>query len=143
MPKFTTAALTACAAAAITLLGAAPAQAATNPYTPAQICGSGYKTVSGGYFGLTGADMYVMYNSAAGRNCVAVVKRSNIGTATSVGAGFKLSSDPTWRAGVNYELGNFKYYAVSPTKYYAKGKCIDIYGVSGSSKVQQFKVFCG
>lgn len=131
------------AACVASLVVASPAEAAGNPYTPGEVCGSGYRTVSGGYYGLSGADMYVMYNSGSGRNCVAVIKRSNIGKATLVGAGFKLSGSTSWRAGVNYELANFKYYAESPTKYYAKGHCIDIYGVSGSSRVQQFKVFCG
>ncbi len=134
---------TACAVAALVGMSATPASAATNPYTPGQVCGSGYRTVSGGYFGLNGADMYVMYNAASGRNCVAVLKRRNVGVASTVGAGFKLSGNTSWRSGVNYEVGRFKYYAESPTKYYAKGRCIDIYGVSGTSSVQQFRVFCG
>lgn len=135
-----------CAVAAVAGT-AAPAQAATNPYTPGEVCGSGYRTVSGGTFtisGTSGAKMYVMYNASSGRNCVAVIKTTNIGKATPTGAGLKLSGTP-WQEGVNWEAGNFKYYAESPTKYYAKGKCIDVYGWSGGASTAFFRsdVFCG
>ncbi|MBP2705882.1 hypothetical protein JOL79_18915, partial [Microbispora sp. RL4-1S] len=67
-------------AAAVSALAGSPAQAATNPYTPALACNNdfggnwasttdGHRTINN----LSGAkmgDVYLMYNSATGDNCV-------------------------------------------------------------------------
>lgn len=95
------------ASVGLVVAAASPANAATNPYTPGEVCGAGYRTVSGGTYALYGAKVYVMYNSSSGRNCVATIKTANIGTATGVGAGLKLSGT-AWKSGTNYEYGQFK-----------------------------------
>ncbi len=72
------------AGVAACLLGAAPAAAAPNPYTPKEACGSNYVKV-GGPREIRGggrllAEAYLMYNN--GFNCVAVIKRAFVGTPT-------------------------------------------------------------
>ncbi len=49
----------------------APAKA--NPNTPAGVCGAGFKTVDS--HGLGGATVYLLYNGAAGKNCVVTISK--------------------------------------------------------------------
>jgi hypothetical protein len=109
------------------LLAAAPAQAASNPYTPVGVCGSSYSVIGSMPITLSGTRMgtvYILYSSATGYNCVATIKSAYVGTSTFVSANVsKSSEDP---AGDADDHGNYQYYAVA--KIYAAGSCIQYYG---------------
>ncbi|WP_460806326.1 hypothetical protein [Micromonospora zhanjiangensis] len=90
------------AAAVATVALASPAQAASNPYSAAQACatdfGGSWASVSDGHRSITApdgtrvGDVYLMYNSGTGYNCVATIKRVAVGSSTGVSAGIR------WRA---------------------------------------------
>ncbi|MBP2708583.1 hypothetical protein JOL79_32915 [Microbispora sp. RL4-1S] len=119
-------------AAAVAALAGSPAQAATNPYTPAQACNNdfggswasttdGHRTISDSKGAKVG-DVYLMYNSATGDNCVTTIKAVHIGTATWVHAGL-LVQGGSWKTQGN----DYKYYAA--VKANATDKCVQYDGV--------------
>lgn len=137
--------------AAIAAMMMTPASAATNPYTPESICGSGFAKVKGYAItvsGETAATTWVMYNRTTGYNCVTTVKSKWVGQATLTGAFLKVSDgDPGYDMPTQGEEGYFKYYAVAP-KVRAPGKCIDFYGhasspTGSSGSVHRYNVHCG
>jgi hypothetical protein len=104
-----------------TIFAGSPAQAATNPYTPTGLCGSGYSVVdseplnslaTGGVL----ATVYVLHKSG-GWECVVTLKSS----ATAGGTNWikaSVENDYTWKKYTN--SGNFKYYA-GPVKVETSG----------------------
>jgi hypothetical protein len=105
-----------------------PAQAATNPYTPQEACnhqfGGDWSSATDGHRSLStqsGAkwgDVYLMYNSATGYNCVATIKSSYIGTASWTAADLLLYGDST----SHEDSGYYSYYAA--VEAYAANKCV-------------------
>lgn len=105
--------VTAATVAAVGL--ASPAHAATNPYSAAQACsndfGGSWASTSGGHKTITApdgtkvGDVYLMYNSGTGYNCVATLKSVAVGSATGVKSGIRVEGS-SWA----YASGNFKYY---------------------------------
>src|SRR5690242_107743 len=95
---------------------ATPAHAATNPYTAAEACsndwGGSWANVSDGHRTIlkgstTIGNIYLMYNSAAGTNCVAVIKAVSIGTKTWMSAELEVQGN----GGTAYiEYGDYAYY---------------------------------
>jgi hypothetical protein len=127
------------------------ASAATNPYTPEAICGSGFAKVKPYAItvgGETVATTWVMYNKTSGYNCVTTVKSRWVGEATLTGAYLKVSDgDPGFEDPTQGERGYFKYYAVAP-KVRAPGMCIDFWGLASSpagtqGQVYRYNVHCG
>ena len=104
------------AASAVTgaVVNAGPAQAATNPYTAAGVCGSGYRELD--HHSISGAVIYLMWNGAD--NCVATMKTSNIGKKTETEAILEVQSPRGFYA----DDDSYAYYAV--IKEYAAGSCI-------------------
>jgi hypothetical protein len=107
-------ALIATAAVAGGLAAASPASAATNPYTPTGVCGSGY--VVRDSHPMTASTIYLLYNGAS--NCVVTIKTSSIGTATRTGAYLQVSG-----ATPIDDTDSYSYYA-GPVKASAAGKCV-------------------
>ncbi|GIJ30148.1 hypothetical protein Vqi01_53100 [Micromonospora qiuiae] len=115
------------AATVATVTLAAPAQAATNPFTAAQACnndfGGSWAHVSDGHRSITApngtkvGDVYLMYNSASGNNCVATLKRVSVGTNSGVSAGIRVEGS-SWV----YDPGNYKYYAAIQRS--ARDRCV-------------------
>ncbi|MBD0673717.1 hypothetical protein BU198_24140 [Streptomyces sp. CBMA156] len=96
----------------------AAAGATTTGYTPQTACGSSYATVHS--FDLPGgtSTVYLTYSRSTGKNCVATIKNTRIGTPTLTGAYLTFGDG----SGRQEELANFSYYA---TAYlYAPGQCI-------------------
>ncbi|MYT73521.1 MULTISPECIES: spore-associated protein [unclassified Streptomyces] len=104
-------------AAGSTAVLASPASAAPNT-TPQKVCGSGYKTVNSAAVGSLGT-IYLTYNSANGRNCVATI-RSTPGAAVDMSA-YLYVSDTGQGAS---DSGAFTSYA-GPVSVYGKAHCVD------------------
>ncbi|GIH20543.1 hypothetical protein [Rugosimonospora africana] len=94
---------------------ASPAHAATNPYSAALACnndfGGTWANTTDGHRSINASDgtkvgdVYLMYNSATGYNCVATIKQVEIGSATGMKAGIRVEGG-SWVE----RSGNFKYY---------------------------------
>jgi hypothetical protein len=111
--KFLRRTLVALLSVAAVLTAAPPAGAATNPYTPTEVCGAGYRVISSLPAKTDGGSkwggVYLLYKSG-GYNCVVTIKWSFIGVATDTFAGlYRDSEDSSQNV---YDQGNYKYYAV-------------------------------
>ena len=119
-------------AALVTAVGAAalaaPSAASAAKYTPQQICGSGYQTISS--FNLPGSTstVYLTYNNSTGKNCVTTLKHSYIGTNTDTGAYITYGDG----SGRKEDRGNFGAYA-GPVYLSAAGQCIYYGGLDYNS----------
>jgi hypothetical protein len=100
-----------------------PTGPSTNPYTPTQVCGSGYGVVDSHNLG--SATVYLLYNSATGDNCVTTLADYPAGAesmnATLSVEGGSSASNP----------GSFSDYA-GPVVEYAPSSCVE-WGGSYSS----------
>jgi hypothetical protein len=103
---------------------AAPASAATNPYTPAGVCGSGYHELD--HQALTGATVYLMYDGAT--DCVVTIKTAKIGVKTDTESILEVRSNPVQVAD---DEGDYAYYAASRVR--APGICIKWGGMEEDS----------
>lgn len=99
----------------------APAQAATNPYTAKEVCGSGYDVLQS--HSISGAKIVLMYNGSY--NCVVTLKTTRIGKGSYVDSSLTVEG-----GGAAFDGGTYKYFA-GPTKLYGKGHCVS-YGGSSS-----------
>ncbi|GHH94139.1 spore-associated protein [Streptomyces capillispiralis] len=127
-------ALAALSVGAVTAL-AAPASAAPNT-TPQKVCGSGYKTVNSASVASLGT-VYLTYNSANGRNCVATI-RNNPGTALDMSAWVYVPDTEE----ADQDGGMYTSYA-GPTYVYGKGHCVDWGGSIDNVYVQVYGSNCG
>ncbi|MFF4779670.1 hypothetical protein ACFY05_43350 [Microtetraspora fusca] len=110
------------------IVSSAPARAATNPYTPQSACandfGGSWSSTTDGHRSVltpTGAkwgDVYLMYNSATGYNCVATIKSAYVGTASYTFASIMVQGVAQWYSEARY----LKYYAAVQRP--AGGKCV-------------------
>ncbi|WP_285488793.1 M23 family metallopeptidase [Amycolatopsis taiwanensis] len=96
-----------------------------NPYTPTQVCGSGYSVIDSQ--ALTGGTVYLLFNSANGYNCVTTIKSTSIGTASPVSAHLQVQGST-----VVTDSGSFAYYA-GPVSRAAGSTCVQWGGSVGSS----------
>jgi hypothetical protein len=103
---------------------AAPASAATNPYTQYSVCGSGYHELD--HHALTSSVVYLMYNGAT--DCVVTIKTKYIGTKTDTESILEVRSNPIEVAD---DEGNYAYYAASSVR--APGICIKWGGMDRDS----------
>lgn len=112
-----------------------PAQAATSPYTPQEACnhqfGGSWSTTSDGHRSVTTAggatwgDVYLMYNSASGYNCVATIKSAYVGTSSEMLASLTVQGGSG--QGDHQDRGFYDYYAA--TEAYAAGQCVEYFGI--------------
>lgn len=111
---------------------ASPAHAAGNPYTAASACNNdfggswanttdGHRSITNPFTGAHMGDVYLMYNSATGYNCVTTIKSIYVGSATLVDANLTVQGDGTYG-----ESGYFKYY--SAVQASANNTCVEYYG---------------
>ncbi|WP_367129288.1 hypothetical protein [Saccharothrix sp. HUAS TT1] len=109
---------------------ASPANADTNPYTPEEVCGTGYRVIDSRpatWNGKAYGGVYLMYKSG-GYNCVATIKWTAIGTPTDTMAGLYRDSE---NSSLNLiDQGDYKYYAV--VRGYAP-HCIKYAGWTGAA----------
>jgi murein DD-endopeptidase MepM/ murein hydrolase activator NlpD len=97
----------------------------TNPYTPEEVCGSGYSVIDSQ--AVTGGRVYLLYNSGNGYNCVTTIKSTSIGTASAVSASLQVEGGT-----MTTDSGSFAYYA-GPIRKSAANDCVKWGGSVGSS----------
>ncbi|MFI6789851.1 N-acetylmuramoyl-L-alanine amidase [Nonomuraea sp. NPDC050383] len=109
---------------------------ATNPHTPESVCGTGYKVIDSAPLGTAG-NVYLLYNSTSGNNCVATLKTSSLGQATATSAFLEVQGKTRVT-----DSGNFSYYA-GPVIAAAADKCVKWGGKAGSSTYESGFEHCG
>jgi hypothetical protein len=107
-------------AAACAMYVATPAQAATNPYDPATVCGAGY-TVRDHHdlrtsLGSLEATIYLAYNGSS--NCVVTLNRTGLIEPWSMSATLQVQGKSQLS-----NSGEFSYYA-GPVRASAAGQCV-------------------
>lgn len=100
-----------------------------------EVCGSGYKVIDSKK--LTGAKVYLTYNSSTGKNCVATMKTSKIGTRTPVSAFLEVKGGAR-----STDKGSYGYYA-GPVKKSAANRCVKWGGSAGTSTYTSPFEHCG
>ncbi|MFI8526154.1 M23 family metallopeptidase [Promicromonospora sukumoe] len=108
----------------------------SNPYTPAEVCGSGFAVIDQAALGSVGRT-YLLYNSGNGNNCVVTLKSTNLGTPTAVSAFLEPQG-----ASRTTDSGSFGYYA-GPVKRSAPGTCVKWGGSVGSTSYTSPFEHCG
>ncbi|SCE99807.1 serine/threonine protein kinase [Micromonospora coriariae] len=100
-----------------------------NPYTAAQVCGSGYQVIDSAT--LTGGDgrrrgrVYLLYHSGSGNNCVVTLKDTAVGTKSAASAYLEVQGRAR-----STDSGSFDYYA-GPVRASAAGTCVKWGGATG------------
>jgi murein DD-endopeptidase MepM/ murein hydrolase activator NlpD len=107
----------------------------TNPYTPQEVCGSGYTVIDSQ--AVTGGRVYLLYNSGNGYNCVTTIKSTSIGTASAVSASLQVEGGT-----MTTDSGSFAYYA-GPIRKSAANDCVKWGGSVGSSSYLSGFEHCG
>ncbi|WP_248960712.1 N-acetylmuramoyl-L-alanine amidase [Sphaerisporangium perillae] len=107
-----------------------------NPYTPEQVCGSGYSVIDSAALGSSGT-VYLLYNTDTGYNCVATIKSTSLGTASAASAYLEVQGSTRIT-----DSGNFAYYA-GPVRASAADKCVKWGGKAGTSTYDSAFEHCG
>ncbi|WP_181448789.1 serine/threonine protein kinase [Nonomuraea aridisoli] len=99
-----------------------PATAAPmrNPYSPVQVCGSGFQIQRAMPF--AGGETVQLYNASTGENCVVTMKTADVGKPTKVTAAIEVQGQPR-----KTDTGMYEFYA-GPVKLPGKGKCVRFEG---------------
>lgn len=105
-----------------------------NPYTPEEVCGSGYSVIDSAALGTSGR-VYLLYKS--GYNCVATIKNVSIGSPSPVSAFLEVQGGTR-----STDSGSFSYYA-GPVVKSAPGKCVKWGGSVGSASYASGFEHCG
>jgi peptidase M23-like protein len=106
-----------------------------NPYSPEQVCGSGFSVIDSAKLGSAGT-VYLLYKSG-GTNCVATIKATSVGKASPTSAFLEVQG--ATRA---TDSGSFEYYA-GPVSKAADGKCVKWGGSVGSESYTSPFEHCG
>lgn len=108
----------------------------TNPYTPTEVCGSGFSVIDQAALGTVGRT-YLLYNSGTGYNCVVTLKATSLGTPSAVSAFLEPEG-----ASRTTDSGSYSYYA-GPVKRSAPGTCVKWGGSVGSTSYTSPFEHCG
>ncbi|PXY31385.1 M23 family metallopeptidase [Prauserella muralis] len=107
-----------------------------NPYTPKEVCGSGYSVIDRHALGRAGT-VYLMYNSGNGNNCVVTLKSASLDTKTAASAFLEVKDGSR-----TTDSGQYTYYA-GPVRKKAPGTCVQWGGSLGSQKYTSPFEHCG
>jgi hypothetical protein len=109
----------------------------SNPYTATEICGDGYSVIDQAALGTAGR-VYLLYNTGNGKNCVATIKQTGIGSATGTTTAYLEVKD---RARIT-DSGAYGYYA-GPVRAAAENTCVKWGGAVGSNTYDSPSEHCG
>ncbi|MGC5331090.1 hypothetical protein [Micromonospora sp. DT62] len=104
--------------------------ARSNPYTPVEACGSGYRVVDSAPLTASGrrkGRVYLLYHAGTGNNCVVTMKETAVGTATAASAWLEVRGRAR-----STDSGSFSYYA-GPVRAKAAGVCVKWGGSTGGA----------
>ena len=107
-----------------------------NPYSPGEVCGSGYSVIDSHALGSSGT-VYLLYSSGSGKNCVTTLKATSLGTKSAVSAMLQVQGSSAVT-----DSGSFAYYA-GPVSHAAAGKCVKWGGSVGSTSYTSPYEHCG
>jgi hypothetical protein len=107
-----------------------------NPYTPQQICGSGYTVIDSAALG-SGGKAYLLFNAAKGSNCVTAIKSTSLGKASAVSAYLEVKGKKR-----STDSGNYEYYA-GPVVAAGSKTCVKWGGKAGSAVYDSPFEHCG
>lgn len=107
-----------------------------NPYSPEQVCGSGFSVVDQQALASSGT-AYLLYNSSTKANCVTTLKAVSLGTASAASAFLEVQGS----ARVT-DKGNFTYYA-GPVSKVAGATCVKWGGSVGTNTYESPFEHCG
>ena len=107
-----------------------------NPYSAEQVCGDGYSVIDSAKLGKAG-EAYLLYDSGSGKNCVATLKRTDVGKASATSAFLEVKGSDR-----KTDSGDFEYYS-GPVTAGAKGTCVKWGGSVGSEKYESPFEHCG
>ncbi|MFC4852624.1 M23 family metallopeptidase [Actinophytocola glycyrrhizae] len=107
-----------------------------NPYTPREVCGSGYSVIDSHAFGSAGR-VYLLYNAGNKRNCVVTLKSTALGRKTAVSAHLQVKGGTKAT-----DSGRYGYYA-GPVSRAAPSKCVRWGGSIGSRSYTSPYEHCG
>jgi serine/threonine-protein kinase len=102
----------------------------SNPYTPGDVCGSGYKVIDSATLTKSGTvvgKVYLLYNSGNSYNCTVTLKSTSVGTATATSAYLEVQGSDRNTASASY-----KYYA-GPVRAKAASVCVKWGGSTGGA----------
>ncbi|PRX49341.1 peptidase M23-like protein [Prauserella shujinwangii] len=108
----------------------------TNPYGPTDVCGDGYGVIDSASLG-TAATVYLLYDGSTGRNCVATIKNSGVGTESALSAYLEVEG-----ASRVTDSGQYAYYA-GPVRAEAASTCVRWGGSAGSASYDSPLEHCG
>ena len=112
----------------------------TNPYKPADICGSGYSVIDKQPLttaaGVKRGVVYLLY-AADGSNCVVTVKNNTLDQKTAMSAYLEVKGGAK-----QTDKGTFQYYA-GPVRAAADGICVKWGGTIGGLSYQSAFEHCG
>jgi hypothetical protein len=97
-----------------------------NPYTATEVCGAGYDVIDQAALSTAGT-VYLLYNDANSKNCVATIKNTSIGTASATSAFLEVEGGNR-----STDTGSFAYYA-GPVSAAANNTCVKWGGSVGSN----------
>lgn len=107
--------------------------ARSNPYSPEQVCGDGYRVIDSRGLG-DAARAYLLRNSGNRHHCVVTSKRDSLGSPTAASAFLEVRGRQRM-----VDSGEFSYYA-GPVRAAASGHCVRWGGsASGRSYTSQFE----
>jgi hypothetical protein len=110
--------------------------AGSNPYTPQEVCGSGYDVIDSAALGTVGK-VFLLYNSGNGNNCVVTLKYTSVGTPSAVSAFLEPQGSTR-----TTDSGSYSYYA-GPVKRSAPGICVRWGGSVGTTSYTSPFEHCG
>ena len=111
-----------------------------NPYSPVQVCGSGYQVIDSAPLtkgGTTQATVYLLYNSGNGDNCTVTMKKTAVGVRTTVSASLQLQGQSG-----KTDSGAYADYA-GPVRASASGVCVKWGGSAGGVSYTSPYEHCG
>jgi murein DD-endopeptidase MepM/ murein hydrolase activator NlpD len=108
----------------------------TNPYTPTQVCGTGYGVIDSQALGAAGR-VYLLWNDGNGNNCVVTLKTSSVGTPTRTIAFLEPQGSTR-----TTDAGDYGYYA-GPVRRFASGTCVRWGGTAGGVSYTSPFEHCG
>ncbi|MFC4021200.1 protein kinase [Micromonospora sp. GCM10011542] len=111
-----------------------------NPYTAAQVCGSGYQVIDSATLtddGRRRGRVYLLYHSGNGNNCVVTLKDTAVGTRSAAAAYLEVQGRAR-----STDSGSFEYYA-GPVRASAAGACVKWGGSTGGASYASAFEHCG